>query len=95
MKQLKTLEELEKELKVLYAKYYLTIERLKKAKESLLNLLSDLSSKQEDIVNRNDLISLLRSNTAYMNLLSLSRSYFDNIASLRRYIQAYRNSESK
>lgn len=95
MKQLKTIEELEKELKVLFAKYYQTIERLKKSKEDLLNLLSDLSAKTDELLTREDLIKIIKTNTAYMNLLSLSRSYLGNIQSLKYYLQALRNTKGE
>ena len=91
----KTIEELEKELKVLYAKYYQTIDGLKKADKNLKELLSDLSQKNDEALSRNDLIKVIRSNTAYMNLLSLSRSYMDDIRSLKRFLEALRNTEAK
>ena len=91
----KTIEELEKELKVLFAKYYQTIDGLKKADKDLKELLSDLSQKNEEALSRNDLIKVIRSNTAYMNLLSLSRSYMNDIRSLKRFLEALRNTEAK
>lgn len=91
----KTIEQLEKELKVLFARYYQTIERLKEADKNLKTLLSDLSQKEDDVLTRKDLIAVIRSNTAYMNLLSLSRSYMDDIRSLKRYLEALRNTEAK
>lgn len=95
MKNNKTIEELEKELKVLFAKYYQTIERLKTARDGLLNLLSALSSKTDELLTREDLLNVIKANTAYMNLLSLSRSYMNNIRSLKYYLQALRNTEVK
>lgn len=91
----KTHEELEKELKVLYAKYFQTIERLKEAEKDLKNLLSDLSQKQDDVLSRNDLINVIRANTKYMNLLSLFRTYLNNIRSSKRFLEALRNTEAK
>lgn len=95
MKNNLTIEELEKELKVLFAKYYQTIDRLKKVKEDLLNLLSDLSAKTDELLSREDLLNVIKANTSYMNLLSLSRSYMNNIRSLKYYLQALRNTEVK
>lgn len=91
----KTHEELEKELKVLYAKYFQTIERLKEADKDLKNLLSDLSQKQDDVLSRKDLIEVIRANTRYMNLLSLSRAHLNNIRSSKRFLEALRNTEAK
>lgn len=94
-KSIKTIEELEKDLKVLYAKYFQTIERLKNADKELKELLSDLSLKKDEALNHNDLINVIRSNCAYMNLLSLSRSYMDDIRSLKRFLQVLKNTEAK
>lgn len=95
MNKIKTIEELENELKVLYAKYFQTIERLKEADKDLKNLLSDLSQKQDDVLSRKDLIDVIRANTRYMNLLSLSRAYLNNIRSSKRFLEALRNTEAK
>lgn len=95
MNKIKTIEELEKGLKVLFAKYYQTLEKLKTAEKDLKNLLSDLSLKQDEALTREDLIKVIRSNVAYMNLLSLTRTFMQDIRCEKRYLEVYHNTEAK